>query len=169
MLKGLRFSVAEKDATYQAIRDKAILLLKGRNAFRKSAVIEALRLKAFENAIRWDHIRTMIENHFGGVSLIPVAESYFASKIMIDGVQEDNNEALRRRLPERFVASGHGKKTAGYATVIPQNDHLVLVVARRKDAQAKGSKRVAEKFVQDAVGLGCKVLLLSDDTHKLSA
>ena len=87
----------------------------------------------------------MIENQLRW-RFIPVAESYFASKIMIDGCRRTTTKPSAGRLPERFVASGHGKKTAGYATVIPQNDHLVLVVARRKDAQAKGSKRVAEKF-----------------------
>jgi len=155
MSKFLRRATAEKSPTYMAVRDEALALLKTSSSFRKDTVITRLRLEVFADAIRWDYIRSMIQDELGGVDLIPVAEAYFQARILINGRMESNTKELRKRLPERFVASGHGKKTTGYVTVVPENNHFVVVVARRKDAQAMGSKRAAEKFVIDAKDRGC--------------
>jgi hypothetical protein len=169
MSKFLRRSVADKSPIYKAITAEALALLNTSSHFRKDTVITTLGLQAFADAVRWDYVRLMLQDQLGGVELVPVAEAYFQARIEADGKMTKNTEELRKRLPERFVAAGHGKKTAGYVTVVPENEHLVIVVARRKDAQAKGTDRVANKFVRDALGRGCKVPLLSEDANKLIA
>ena len=117
--------MAKKSTIYQAIRDKADEYLKLNYCFRKSAVIADMKLEAFADSIRWDYIRDMLQDINKDVEIIPMAEAFFKTMIEVDGVRRKNTPELQKRLPERFIASGHGKKAAGYVLAVPHNGHFV--------------------------------------------
>jgi len=152
----LRRSVAEKSKIYQDIKLKAMEYLNSTGSFRKAKVITDLRLEVFEDSIRWDYVRDMIqaESAEDDVDLIPMAEAYFKTRIVVGKQMEKNTPELRLRIPERFIAAGHGKKTAGYVRAIAGNGHFIEVVARNKYAQARGTRASAERFDAKARAVG---------------
>jgi hypothetical protein len=146
----LRRTVAEQSKIYQAIKDRAAEYLVLHTCFRKSAVIADLNLEAFADSIRWDYIRDMLQDIHKDVEIIPMAEAFFKGYIEVDGVKRQNTPALQKRLPERFIASGHGKKAAGYVLAVPDNGHFVLKVMSHKNAVATGTRKAADKFTRNA-------------------
>jgi hypothetical protein len=157
MTQYLRKAAAEKSDIYRAIKFKAMDYLAEVGAFKKETVMADLRLEIFNDSIRWDYIRDMIQeaDKEASVDLIPMAEAYFKFRIQVDDKILRNTPALRQRIPERFIAMGHGKKTAGYVRAIPENGHFVTVVARNKNARAIGVKASATRFTSRARQSGC--------------
>jgi len=155
MSKYLRRDVAEASKIYQDIKNRAIGHLKKTGAFRKDHVVDELDLIPFADSIRWDYVRDMIRGEAEGLDVIPMADSYFRSRVKVDDAMVRNTSELQQSLPERFIAMGHGKKTAGYALVEPRNGHFIVVVARNKFARATGVKASAERFTSKARQMGC--------------
>jgi len=98
--------------------------------FEKDDVIGELRYEAVEDSIRWDYIAGFLREELG-IELVPLASRFF----------KQHDRAERVVAPERFIASGHGKKTAGYAHVALDDGRLALRVLKWKTAQANGSLR----------------------------
>jgi len=152
----LRRTVAEQSEIYQDIVDRAAGYLKTHKFFRKSTIVADLNLAAFEGSIRWDYVRDMLQDLYKDVEIIPMAEAFFKSWIHVDGVREQNTPELQKRLPERFIASGHGKKATGYVLAVPDNGHFVVRIARTKGAVASGTQKAAERFVNNARRAGVR-------------
>tara|TARA_R110000824_G_scaffold3913_1_gene18695 strand:- start:144 stop:572 length:429 start_codon:yes stop_codon:yes gene_type:complete len=101
-------------------------------AFNKEEILETLGLIVMADSVRWDYIREFLQED-QGCELVPVAASYFK--------RHKRDEELTS--PERFIASGHGKKTAGFVSVTIQNDHLVVCRIGQRQKMANGA---GEKF-----------------------
>jgi hypothetical protein len=87
------------------VLDTARRHLKGTGCFSKEEVITETNMAGVENAIRWDYIREFLSTELG--PLVPVVSRFFKTR-------PGYSHALN---PEKFVAQGYGKKTAGFALV----------------------------------------------------
>lgn len=141
MSKFIRRETVRKCAIHQSIMEQASEDLEHTGAFDKDDILETLGLKVMEDSVRWDYIRDFIQED-QGCELVPVAASYFK--------RHKRDEELTS--PERFIASGHGKKTAGFVSVTLQNDHLIVhrILQRQRMANGAGTKfREYAEAVQD--------------------
>ena len=129
MSRFLRKEKARVCPIHNAVYDAAAARLGHDGVFSKEEIIEALRFDAVADAIRWDYIREFLE-HDQGCSLTPLAAAYFKR-------HKREAEILNT---SRYIAVGHGKKTAGYAAVTPANDHLVVaqVIIRKRMLNGAG-------------------------------
>ena len=127
MSKYMRRSVIRECAIHQSIMDRASEGLETNGSFRKVTVLEELGLKTVEDSIRWDYIRDFIQED-QDCELVPVAEKYFK--------QHKMSEELVN--PERFIATGNGKKTAGFVSVVAETDHLTVRRLEQRRALANG-------------------------------
>jgi hypothetical protein len=137
MLKYLRKEVARSCPIHTAVADKAAAALADKGVFSKDAIIDTLNFGAIIDSIRWDYIREFIEED-QKCDLVPLAQTYFKRHPKVE----------ERVNPERFLAMGHGKKTFGYAAVVPQNDHLVIARIEQRKAVANGVGRAFNEYVE---------------------
>lgn len=137
MSKFLRREAAVKCKIHQEVKKAAIEKLGLHGVFEKDEVLDELQYKAVTDAIRWDYIREFIQEE-QGCELVPLASTYF----------KRHSRAQEIANPSRFIAGGHGKKTAGYAAVEPQNDHLVVAKLKIKHAISKGVSIACESFTE---------------------
>lgn len=147
MSKYVRREAVRACAIHQSIMDRAAEDLEHSGSFRKLDVIEALGLRVMEDSIRWDYIRDFLQED-QGCELVPVAERYFKSH---QKVEEQIN-------PEKFIATGNGKKTAGFVSVIADNDHLTVRRLKQRQALANGVGKAfrtyAEAVQEKRIALG---------------
>lgn len=132
--KWLHKTTARKCPVHQAVTERAGALLARNGCFRKDKVLSDINLSTMAESIRWDYIRLFLEED-QGCELVPVAETYFKKHTMAE-------EFLS---PEKFIASGHGKKTAGFCAVNEYNDHLVICRVKQRKHMANG---VGKKFYE---------------------
>jgi hypothetical protein len=131
-MKYLHRKVARGCPIHTAVLETAVDQLVDFGVFSKDKVVDALNFGAIADSIRWDYIREFIQEE-QGADLVPLASTYFK-----------HHKATEERVnPARFIAQGNGKKTAGYAAVIPANDHLVIHRIKQRKAISNG---VAESF-----------------------
>jgi hypothetical protein len=128
----LRRAAAVACPIHRMIKDEAIQRLAHSGIFNKEEVLLALRFQAVSDSIRWDYIREFIQED-QGCELVPLAASYFTRH---PRAEEHVNTG-------KFLAQGHGKKTAGYASVIQATDHLVVARIQYRESRKNG---VVEKF-----------------------
>ena len=122
--------------------------------FSKDALLEKARMSAMASAIRWDYIADFIKSD-GNCELIPLAPRFWRMS------PED-----RMMKPEKALAGGHGKKTAGYALVSVENSALAVKVLANKKSMVNG---VGEAFRNYQNAVLAKDILISDDPqHQLS-
>jgi hypothetical protein len=145
--KYIRREVVRECAIHQSIMHLASENLESRGAFRKLTIIDDLGLRAMEDSIRWDYIRDFLQED-QDCELVPVAESYFK--------QHQMSEELLN--PEKFIATGYGKKTAGFVSVIVDTDHLVIKRLEQRAAVANGVGKAfrsyAEAVQEKRIGIG---------------
>jgi hypothetical protein len=137
MSKYLRKEKARGCPVHMAIMDECSRQLSLHGVFQKDAVLEALNLEAMTDAVRWDYIRSFLEDELG-CEMVPLASVYFKRHRLEE----------ERVNPQRFIATGHGKKTAGFATVTHENDHLYVSRIEAKKSMANGVGKAFEEFVQ---------------------
>jgi hypothetical protein len=143
-------------------------------AFHKQTILEASGYEMMEGAIRWDYIIRAIENGMGmqkGV-LFPLAEAFWdRGKVVRPRAKKDPNESeedradrldsdrerLARRMtdqewledklinPQRYVARGHSKKTAGYGLMDDSTGHFAMCILEHRIAVASGSSKAAKE------------------------
>jgi hypothetical protein len=133
----LRRLAALRCPIHQGIKNEASNLLAHSGCFSKEEVLKALNFEAVSDAIRWDYIREFIQDD-QGCELVPLAASYFTRH---PKVEEHVN-------PAKFLAQGHGKKTAGYAAVTGANDHLVVARISFRRAQKDGAQTAFDAYVK---------------------
>ena len=137
MSRYMRREVIRECAIHQSIMDLASEGLATNGSFRKVSVIEALGLRAVEDSIRWDYIRDFLQED-QDCELVPVAERYFKRHSI-------SEEQIN---PEKFIATGHGKKTAGFVSVIAETDHLTVRRLRQRQALANGVGKAFRTYAE---------------------
>jgi hypothetical protein len=124
----------------------------------------AIRALEEQNQIHWDYIVRWLAEQYGA-ELIPLAHHFFvahpigpkykgrqkALSVQISEAMAGGNMADAKILGGRALASGHGKKTAGWASVRLSNGALVVARLERKKAVAFGSVHAAHRAEHEAL------------------
>jgi hypothetical protein len=168
---------------HKALRDMALEAItepKGPGYFKKDDLLAECEINGqvadmsyMADAIHWDYIvRNLIEED--GAELIPLAPHFF-SKVSSDQespLKDELTNAARDgkmeealKLASRSIASGHGKKTAGYAQFSQQHGLLVLARLKRTKAVADGVTATADR--QEKVAEKKHVGSLEDQRSRL--
>jgi len=137
MSKYLRKEKARSCPVHMAIMDECAKQLNLHGVFEKDDVLSVLSLDAMVDAIRWDYVRGFLEEELG-CEMVPLAAAYF----------KRHKRSEEKVNPQKFIALGHGKKTAGFATVTQDNDHLFICRIETKRAMANGAGRAFEKYCE---------------------
>jgi len=137
MSKWLRREQAKACPFHKAILEESAARLAHAGDFKKDEVLKALNFMTIQDAIRWDYIREFLEEA-QKCELVPVSLAYFKR-------HKREEEFLN---PERFIAIGHGKKTQGYAAVIPENDHLVVRRIKYRKMMVNGTAEAFKRYVE---------------------
>jgi len=154
--KGLRRDKAILNKVYIDIKNKCMEYLNDKRMFKKQWILKDLSMEVFADSIRWDYIAEWIEKD-GDCELAPLAEAFFKSRTIKDERQkllpigsEDSKalsrESIAEKVPGKFVASGHGKKTVGYASVTFANGALHLERLKTRKALSIGLTKSADKL-----------------------
>ena len=155
--KYLRKTVARECPIHSDILDQCKALLVEVGYFEKKDVLEALNFTAVESSIRWDYIAQFISDEHD-IDIVPLAQRFFSRHPI----------AERQTAPEKFIASGHGKKTVGYATVRLENGVFAIRQLKNKASRAKGMSKATEvSHTKLEAALGHSVKL--GDTKALEA
>jgi hypothetical protein len=140
--KFLRREAAIECPVHTLIRAKAAEFLELRGAFSREEVLEATRLQAMAESIRWDYVREFIEKE-QGCELIPVSALFFKSPH-----SKDRKDSPIKIKPEKYLALGNGKRTAGYAVRLP------LRRLEQRRGLTNGVGRAFTKFVDEVRAKG---------------
>jgi len=119
--------------------------------FRKDALLERARMSAMSSAIRWDYIADFVKED-GKCELIPLAARFWRMS------PED-----RIVKPEKALAGGHGKKTAGYALVSVEHSALAVRQLKNKRSLANG---VGKAFRHYADAVEAKEDVITEDSQQ---
>lgn len=162
MSKYLRKTAALACHVHSAIKDRCIKELERNGFFRKSAVVEGLGFSAVEESIRWDYVAEFITAE--GYDLVPLAARFFRSEsehkkedtqIKKSLIKADDDSVPNIAL-SRFLAGGHGRKTAGYASVYFANGRLAIkrfqIDKKRREGANETIRKRAERIARNAEG-----------------
>jgi hypothetical protein len=145
MIKYLRRTAALQCPIHKAIREEAGQELERQGAFSKLQVLEALRFEAVAEAIRWDYVREALEEDIG-CDLVPVVEAFFTPPR-----SKEKRDHPVSQFPEKYLASGYGKRTAGFVSVTEgANAELIVERVIQRKAIANGEAKALRNYV-DAV------------------
>lgn len=136
MSKYLRREKARECPIHMMVTDEAAKHLELHGVFEKQSILDDLNLAAMTDAIRWDYVREFLEEE-QGCELVPLAASYF----------KRHKKEEERVNPQRFIALGHGKKTMGFAAVVPEHDHLVVARLQHRKSMANGVGEAFRKYL----------------------
>jgi protein involved in sex pheromone biosynthesis len=137
MSKFLRRDKARGCPVHQVVLETAGAMLELHGVFSKEEVLEDTKMTAMGDAIRWDYVIEWLREE-QGVELVPVREAFF---------KRHSRERLER-MPEKFLAAGHGVRTAGWASVSHgPNAPLVVKRLEQRKAMANGTGKKFHEFV----------------------
>ena len=146
MAKWMRKTSALKCKVHQAIVDEAIAQLELQQVFSKQQVLEKTGYEMISDSIRWDYIREFVEDRTK-LELVPVSAKFFAYR--------EHKKAIAESAMQRLIASGYGKKTAGYASTRCLNGALAKKRLEQKKAVTEGNiesyKAFTGKLIHDAI------------------
>ena len=144
MTKWLRYETAKDDPLYKTIVRSAENILEALGAFSKE---EALKQAGFaildDSVFRWDYIKRMIEDK-NDTELIPLASQFFSAK----RDKRHSTSYPPDQFPERYLAHGYGKKTAGFCTAEQRNGHFFLTQLKIKHEQVKGRAKAHDRLLR---------------------
>jgi len=151
----LRRESARKCPAHQAILEEALDQLAEYGYFSKDDIVTAAGFptQLSDSYLRWDYIIEFLKED-GDCELIPLAARFWKMK--------PNQRMLE---PEKAIAGGHGKKTAGYALVSVDNGALAVKRLAHKRSLANG---VGKAFRKYADALVKRDLLAEPETRKLA-
>ena len=142
----LRREIAIACPVHQAVLAKCADDLELSGRFKKDDVVKTLGFQAMESAIRWDYIVEFLREQ-QSVEVVPMAEAFW----------KQHKKSDRAIKPEKFMASGHGKKTVGYASVEMDGGVFALKKLKYKRTMANGTgeafKTYAEKLRLRNIGI----------------
>lgn len=136
---------------HKEIKAAAIKALENPGFFAKDEVVSKLGYGTLADSVRWDHLRRFIEDELG-CELIPLAKAFFHKSEKIDKTTKRRRPAGRddpaevKRVPERFIAWGNGKRAFGYASVVQANGNLVVRRLVYREHVALGTYGKAKKL-----------------------
>lgn len=137
MTKFLRREKARGCPVHQVVLEAAGTMLELHGVFSKEEVLESTKMIAMGEAIRWDYVTEWLREE-QGVELVPVREAFF----------KRHSKGRLERMPEKFLAAGHGVRTAGWASVSHgPNAPLVLRRLEQRKAMANGTGKKFHEFV----------------------
>lgn len=136
-MKYLRYERAQSLPAYMKLVAECTLELTQHGCFSKQPVVDRAGLTGVDGDIRWDYVVRMIEEQ-ESTELIAMAPAFFKR-------HKKEVEALK---PAAFMATGSGRKTAGYAIVSKQNGHFVVHRLKLKRAMATGLTASAQRTVE---------------------
>jgi hypothetical protein len=140
MTKWLKMEKARSSPIYTAIIEAAVTQLHEVGQFAKQDVLDIAGCSALdESAIRWDYVKRIIEEDHN-TELMPLAAAFFRRHAKAE-------EAV---FPERFIATGYGKKTVGFAICSQKNGHFVTQILRTKRTRALGVRKSADTTLEHA-------------------
>jgi len=156
MTKRIQRAAVEGCPVHAQIKTAALKALERHGSFSMKGILRTEKIALGPGAIRWDFLRETIQE-LEGCTLIPVTAAYF----------EPHKVAEEIHRPDKFLAGGgHGKSAAGFASVVPQNDHLVLAKVRRLARVALGT---VHNFREDRTAIGeRRKTFLPGDTAKIA-
>ena len=95
--------------------------------FSKDEVLAATGYDVFDDtSVRWDYIKRIIEEDHN-TELIPMASVFFRENQRMGRKDKRHGAAYPPdRFPERYIATGYGKKTAGFVIATNENGHFVV-------------------------------------------
>jgi len=140
MTKWMPYEAVKTCPHHIKIKDECEQWLSSFGHFEKEEVIEQTGSKYIASAIRWDYIVHWIEED-KKYFLIPVAGSYFPKKRSEIKFKRENDE---HKVPEKYIATGHGKRTAGFVAGNTENGHFVRYVIKTKFSNVYGGSTVDE-------------------------
>ncbi len=132
--KYLRREVARACPVHQMVLDRAMDDLAEYGYFSKQDVVKESGMIAMVDSIRWDYLAEFIRED-GRCELVPLAARFWKMK-----------PTERLLFPERAIAGGHGKKTAGYALVTLDNGNLAIEQLERKRSVTNGVGQAFNKY-----------------------
>jgi hypothetical protein len=146
----IKYSTAQKCPVHQAIAEMAAeYLTRPPGVFHKERVIDKCNMRAVASSIRWDYVKRMIEDEWGQADMLfPLAQSFWTGPRDKDGnltVEESFLDKDKVLNPGKYIASGHGKKTAGYGLICDETGHFALYVLKHKNKVAQGTRKAAGK------------------------
>jgi len=147
MSKWLRLESARNNKVYIEIVTEALIRLTERGSFSKDGVLEATGYDVIGD-IRWDYVVRIIEEDHD-TKLMAMAESYFKRHATDSEITS----------PEKYIAHGHGKRTAGYAIIRRENGHLVTHVLKIKEDRAIGCVKAANRTLEVGRTAGVEQLI----------
>jgi hypothetical protein len=127
MTKWLRYESAKSSRVYRDIVTDAVDRLTHAGSFAKKDVLGATALDVFDDeSIRWDYVKRIIEADHD-TELIPMASVFFKEG-QRNGRRDTRHGAAfpPAQFPERYIATGYGKKTAGFCIASGENGHFVV-------------------------------------------
>lgn len=134
---------------HKAILNECAEQLASVGYFNKEEILSRNNLTEMADAVRWDFLIEFLSDPEDdwGLELVPLAQRFFKTpKKERDRTEFDSLS--------RYLAVGHGKKTAGYASVKLDNGRLAVRLAAHKAALRNGTaeawKRYAERVVDQA-------------------
>lgn len=145
----LRREKARRCPVHTAVLDACSERLSDHGWFEKEEVVNSLNFEAVSDSIRWDYIMDFLRTEEGG-EFVPLAARFF----------KRHKHSERVDHPERFIATGHGKKTAGYANVELDNGRLAIRHLGSKRSMANGVAKAFRKYMDEL----SKRALLPDPT-----
>lgn len=166
--KRLRRDKARESEIYQKIKERCEEYLKKKHFFKKTWVLKDLDYEVISDSIRWDYIVEWVTESYD-CELAPLAEAFFKRLTKIEIELESQSqfpdmpqpqlvpnirllpakitkEQMARQYPARFLASGHGKKTTGYASVEYAEGAFHLKRLSDRKSVAKGFNDSSDKF-----------------------
>ena len=124
--KGMRLASARNCLVHQKIIEVARDTLLRRGYFEKEKILDKAKLKTMAHSIAWHHVVTLLNEGPHEFELIPLGAGFFKA--------EDSADRLAN--PRKYLAGGHGGKTAGYCTM----DYQDCAFAKPKLEQKKRVK-----------------------------
>jgi hypothetical protein len=112
-------------------------------SFSKDEVLMATGFLMMVDSIRWDYVKRIIEEDYK-TELIPLAARAFRRANQEERKQYPELKTPRQwqtTFPEKFIASGHGKKTYGFAIATKDNAMYVIKLLEIKKGRAEGARK----------------------------
>jgi hypothetical protein len=135
-MKRLCYEEAKELHEYQSLKAAIVDALMLRGRFSKEEIAKTCQLSSFVDSIHWDYLVRMIKEEYGD-ELMPMAQSYFKKH------RKDKPEI---DFPGTYIATGHGKKTYGYALANRTNGHFVLYTLETKKNRRDGVHKAVEEL-----------------------
>lgn len=142
----LRREKAKQSKVYQEILNACDGALIATGAFQKDEILTMTGYDAIAKSMRWDYIAEFLQADFG-YSLIAVAQSFFDDKVW-----KKKADSIDHVLAGRYTATGHGKRTAGYALAMLHGGRLLLYRTEVDAAAAKGKVASIKNRVRKNIG-----------------